>query len=64
MQYPQKISFVILKKLEMTFYWWGIKVAKNPFTVILASVMITGVVGFGLVRFRFVLGKCFRVCIE
>ena len=62
--YPKKISFVILRKLEMTFYWWGIKVTKNPFTVILASIMITGVVGFGLLRFRFVLGKCFGVCIE
>ena len=48
---------MILTNLEMTFYWWGIKVTKNPFTVILASFLITGVVGLGLLRFRFVFVK-------
>ena len=61
MQYLNKISLMILTNLEMTFYWWGIKVTKNPFTVILASFLITGVVGLGLLRFRFVFGKCFGI---
>ena len=47
----QTISRKVNGFYETFFYWWGCTVATNPYKVILATLLLTGLCSIGLLNF-------------
>jgi len=45
------LSDIVLGNLEKLFYWWGLKVTRFPFTVIVSCIVITGIFSLGYLKF-------------
>ena len=56
MEYLKKLRlghhFSTTGLLENVFYWWGCKVASNPYKVIFASALMVGLCSLGLLNFK------------
>lgn len=56
MEYLKKLGWVgpfsPTRLLENFFYWWGCKVARNPYKVVLASLLMVGLCALGLLNFK------------
>ena len=48
----QNTSRKVNRLYERFFYWWGCTVASNPYKVILATLLLTGLCSLGLLKFR------------
>ena len=44
--------FSSTRLLERFFYWWGCKVASNPYKVVLASALMVALCSLGLLNFK------------